>query len=368
MALQFKDRVQETTTTTGTGTLTLAGAVTGYQAFTNALSNGDTCYYAISDLTNNAWEVGLGTFTTSGTTLARTTVIASSNSGSVVTLAAGTKQVFLTEPASILVPTTGATMVGTLTSQTITPSTTGTYTLGDSSHYYLSADITTLNLNSTASLSGGTAGSIDITTGSGGLHFGHKVATPGDFSSVSNFFGIYDAGNSLYYGISTLLPGPAGTSSLGGYYSGLGIGGSSNGGSSPIFGVLTSTQFGSGLGNVAFTIQDGNQVYTINNTLDDGSGKMIVKGNLTLNTAGAKLNIATGSNASIGSVALVAGTATVSTTAVTASSLIFLTCQVLGTVTVASALSIGTVTAGTSFVINSAVVTDTSRIGWWIIN
>ena len=62
MALQFKDRVQETTTTTGTGTLTLAGAVTGYQAFTNALSNGDTCYYAISDLTNNAWDATNGVF------------------------------------------------------------------------------------------------------------------------------------------------------------------------------------------------------------------------------------------------------------------------------------------------------------------
>jgi len=81
-----------------------------------------------------------------------------------------------------------------------------------------------------------------------------------------------------------------------------------------------------------------------------------------------KLNIVTGSNASAGTAVLVAGTVTVSTTAITASSIVILTCQVLGTVTVASALTKGTVVAGTSFVINSAVVTDTSTIGWLIIN
>jgi hypothetical protein len=106
MALKYRDRVQETTTTTGAGSLTLGGAVIGYQSFNSALSNGDICYYAISDPTNNAWEVGLGTFT-SPSTLARTTILASSNSGSVVALASGTKQVFLTVPAANIVPTVG---------------------------------------------------------------------------------------------------------------------------------------------------------------------------------------------------------------------------------------------------------------------
>ena len=99
MALVVKDRVKETTATTGTGTLTLAGAVTGFQSFSSALSDGDTTYYAIFESSTGEWEVGLGTFTASGTTLARTTVLASSNSGSAVNLTAGSAEVFITEPA-----------------------------------------------------------------------------------------------------------------------------------------------------------------------------------------------------------------------------------------------------------------------------
>lgn len=95
MAHIAADRVQETTTTTGTGTLTLAGAATNYTTFASRMATSDTCWYAIVDSTNNAWEVGLGTLA-SATTLARTTVLRSSNSDSVVTLAAGTKNVFIT--------------------------------------------------------------------------------------------------------------------------------------------------------------------------------------------------------------------------------------------------------------------------------
>ena len=97
MALVLKDRVRETTTTTGTGTITLAGAVTGFQTFTSVLSNSDTTYYCITDGTN--FEVGKGTFTSSGTTLARDTVLESSNSGSKVDWGAGTRDVFITQPA-----------------------------------------------------------------------------------------------------------------------------------------------------------------------------------------------------------------------------------------------------------------------------
>ena len=103
MALVIADRVKETTTTTGTGTITLAGAVTNFETFTANLSNSDTTYYVIVDSTNNAFEVGLGTFTSSGTTLARTTIIASSNSNSAVNFGAGTKEVFITIPASKMV-------------------------------------------------------------------------------------------------------------------------------------------------------------------------------------------------------------------------------------------------------------------------
>jgi hypothetical protein len=98
MALVLKDRVKETTTTTGTGTLTLAGASSGYQAF-SAVGDGNTTYYTITDPATGDWEVGIGTYTSSGTTLSRTTILSSSNAGSAVDFAAGTKDVFCVYPA-----------------------------------------------------------------------------------------------------------------------------------------------------------------------------------------------------------------------------------------------------------------------------
>jgi cytoskeletal protein CcmA (bactofilin family) len=103
MALTIADRVRETTTTTGTGTITLGGAVGNFETFTANLSDGDTTYYAIVDANNSDFEVGLGTFASSGTTLARTTVIASSNSNSAVDLSSGSKDVFITLPASKMI-------------------------------------------------------------------------------------------------------------------------------------------------------------------------------------------------------------------------------------------------------------------------
>ena len=98
MALKIADRVKETTTTTGTGTVTLLGAITNFETFSANLSNSDTTYYAIVDNTNGDFEVGLGTY--SSNTLARTTPIASSNSNSAVNFGVGTKEVFITTPAS----------------------------------------------------------------------------------------------------------------------------------------------------------------------------------------------------------------------------------------------------------------------------
>jgi hypothetical protein len=97
MALVVKDRVKETSTTSGTGTLTLAGAASGFQAF-SAVGDGNTTYYAVIDGTN--WEVGLGTYTSSGTTLARTTVLASTNSNNAVNFSSDSKDVFVVYPAS----------------------------------------------------------------------------------------------------------------------------------------------------------------------------------------------------------------------------------------------------------------------------
>ena len=98
MAFVLADRVRETTTTTGTGTITLAGAVTGFQTF-SAIGNANTTYYTIAGQGTSEWEVGIGTYTSSGTTLARNTVLASSNSGSLVNFSAGTKDVFCDYPA-----------------------------------------------------------------------------------------------------------------------------------------------------------------------------------------------------------------------------------------------------------------------------
>lgn len=98
MARIKADRVHETSITTGTGAFTLLGAVSSYRSFGSVMSVGDTCMYCIANQGASEWETGIGTY--SGTnTLTRTTVIDSSNSGSVVTFSAGTKDVFITLPA-----------------------------------------------------------------------------------------------------------------------------------------------------------------------------------------------------------------------------------------------------------------------------
>ncbi len=95
MAFVVKDRVKETTTTAGTGTVTLLGASTGFQSF-SAIGNANSTYYCIAGQTGSEWEVGIGTYTSSGTTLSRDTVLASSSSGAKVSFSAGTKDVFVT--------------------------------------------------------------------------------------------------------------------------------------------------------------------------------------------------------------------------------------------------------------------------------
>lgn len=109
MPLIIADRVRETTTTTGTGSIALAGPYAGFQAF-SIIGNGNTTYYVIVDALNIAWEVGIGTYSSAGNTLARTTVLASSNAGSLVNFGVGPKDVMLTQPAqrSVLVQQGGA--------------------------------------------------------------------------------------------------------------------------------------------------------------------------------------------------------------------------------------------------------------------
>ena len=143
MALVISDRVKETTTTTGTGTYTLGGAVTGFETFTANLSNSDTTYYACTD--NTDFEVGIGTFTASGTTLARTTILASSNSNNAVSWGSGTRTIFCTLPASktVFLDASGnATIGGTVTA-------TGSFIIG-------SADMNEADLEKLDGITNGT--------------------------------------------------------------------------------------------------------------------------------------------------------------------------------------------------------------------
>jgi hypothetical protein len=111
MAFVIADRVKETTSTTGTGTVTLLGAATGFQSFT-VIGDTNTTYYTIASQTGNEWEVGIGTYSTSGTTLARTTILSNSSATqpSALNFSAGTKDVFVTYPSEYSV---AATNVGT---------------------------------------------------------------------------------------------------------------------------------------------------------------------------------------------------------------------------------------------------------------
>ena len=145
MALVVADRVQETTATTGTGTITLAGAVSGFQSF-SVIGNANTTYYCVTSGT--AWEVGIGTYTSAGTTLARTTILASSAAGAAITLA-GTSNVFCVYPASKAVYADAS---GKIAGYPFTAGTINSTTIGASSAS--TGAFTTLSASSTVSGTG----------------------------------------------------------------------------------------------------------------------------------------------------------------------------------------------------------------------
>jgi hypothetical protein len=149
MALIIKDRVQETTTTTGTGAVSLGGAVTNFVAFSAVMANADTTYYAI--ISSTEWEVGLGTYATSGNTLARTTVYASSNAGALVNFAAGTKYVYVDAAADrILMEAADGSIASATLSGTTTFSGTIAGTPSVSTSSSLATQIVTVNLGTFA--------------------------------------------------------------------------------------------------------------------------------------------------------------------------------------------------------------------------
>jgi len=163
MPLVLANRVQETTTTIGTGTVTLAGAVSGYQSFAT-IGNGNTTYYALTS--GSAWEVGIGTYTSSGTTLSRDTVLSSSAAGSKITLS-GTSNAFVTYPSEDSVYQDGSDIKAGSAVLGVANGGTGqtTYTNGQ-----LLIGNTTGNTLTKATLTAGT--NISITNGSGAITVG----------------------------------------------------------------------------------------------------------------------------------------------------------------------------------------------------
>jgi hypothetical protein len=100
MALVLADRVQELSTTVGLIDFVLGGAIPTYQSFSTGVGVGNTCYYAAynTDQSVTEWEVGVGTLS-GASTLDRTTILSSSNTGAKVNFSAGTKLVYVTLPA-----------------------------------------------------------------------------------------------------------------------------------------------------------------------------------------------------------------------------------------------------------------------------
>lgn len=124
MAHITADRVRETSTTTGTGNITVTGPLTSFRSFGSVLATNDTFYYAIASYSLNEWEIGIGTYA-SANTIARTTVIASSNANTAVNFSAGEKDVFITAPATRFLQADTSNNYGNFSAGTITAALTG---------------------------------------------------------------------------------------------------------------------------------------------------------------------------------------------------------------------------------------------------
>ncbi len=205
MALVVYDRVQETTTTTGTGTITLAGAVSGFQSFA-VVGNGNTTYYCITSGT--AWEVGIGTYTSSGTTLARTTVLSNSLGTTSAISLTGTSNVFVTYPSekSVNQDATGVVTVPVLATNSTTNTTPVLSFNASNSGFAMGATVATSYLQTLVQNKSGTAGAstnyvLSNDLGTDSTYYGEfgmnssvfSASTPADFFSINN--SIYFSGH-----------------------------------------------------------------------------------------------------------------------------------------------------------------------------
>jgi len=218
MALVLKNRVLETCTSPGTGTVTLLGATTGYQTFSATVGNGNTCYYTIADQGSANWEVGIGTYATTGNTLTRTTVLSSSNGGGLTNFSTGTQNVFVNYPAekAVYLDASGNYVPSTPTFTSITDSglTSGRVTyagtgglLQDSAN--LTFNGTTLTTANDATINGNNVGKGGGAVASNQSFGGFNLSknTTGNNNTAIGYFALYQnltGGNNIGIGVSAL--------------------------------------------------------------------------------------------------------------------------------------------------------------------
>ena len=209
MALVLANRVRETCTSPGTGTVTLQGAVIGFQSFA-VIGSGNTTYYTISDQSGSRWEVGIGTYTSSGTTLSRDVVLASSSGTSLVNFNSGIQDVYVVYPSekSVYLDASGnVSALGTVTSATWNGTTMGVAYGGTGQTTYTNGQLlignSTGNTLTKATLTQGTG--ITITNGAGSISIANSA--PDQTVVLSNGTGINITGTYPSFTITNTDPG-----------------------------------------------------------------------------------------------------------------------------------------------------------------
>jgi len=208
MAFVLADRVKETTIVVGTGAATLLGAASGYQSFSAGIGASNTTYYTIADQSGSNWEVGYGTLDATGLVLTRTTVLASSNSGSAVSFSAGTKDVWCDYAAkkAAIQDSLGTTTVPQLATNSTTSTTPVLSFNASNSNYAAGASVSGSYLQTLLQNKSGTAGAstnyvLSNDLGTDSSYYGEfgmnssvfSSGTPVDFYSINN--GVYFSGH-----------------------------------------------------------------------------------------------------------------------------------------------------------------------------